>query len=98
MASSVKVTFTLDAETVARLRQTAERLKKPQSQVVREAVAEYAAAADRLSDAERRHLLDTFDRLVPQVPERPVRDVQAELGAVRQARRGGGRKTTSPRR
>ena len=36
----VKVTFTLDAATVTRLRTTAERLHVPQSQVVREAIAE----------------------------------------------------------
>jgi predicted transcriptional regulator len=34
----VKVTFTLDDQTVARLRQAAARLNRPQSQVVRDAV------------------------------------------------------------
>jgi predicted transcriptional regulator len=38
----VKVTFTVDDETVRTLRTIAERLGKPQSMVVREAVAEMA--------------------------------------------------------
>lgn len=89
----VKVTFTLDHETIARLRLTAERLRKPQSQVVREAVAEYAASTGRLSQVERRAMLDVFDRVVPTVPRRPLREVEAELRAVRSARRRGGRRT-----
>ena len=44
----IRVTFSLDEATVAEIRRTAARLKRPQSQVVREAVAEYAARADRL--------------------------------------------------
>jgi len=93
----VKVTFTLDDQTVARLRLTAERLRKPQSQVVREAVAEYAASAGRLSQAERHAMLDVFDRVVPAVPSRPVREVDAELRAVRAARRHGGRRRAARR-
>jgi predicted transcriptional regulator len=94
----VKVTFTLDGETVARLRLTAERLRKPQSQVVREAVAEYAASTGRLTDVERRRMLAAFDRVVPAVPRRPLREVEAELRAVRAARRRGGRRTSGRRR
>ena len=44
----VKVTFTLDDDTVARLRRIAARARKPQSLVVREAIAEYAARGERL--------------------------------------------------
>ena len=51
--ASQKVTFTLDADTVARLRTAAERLHLPYSQVVREAIAEYGARIGRLSEAER---------------------------------------------
>jgi hypothetical protein len=89
----VKVTFTLDDETVERLRLTAARLRKPQSQVVREAVAEYAAGAGRLSEAERRTMLAVFDRVVTAVPRRPAREVDAELRQIRDARRHGGRRT-----
>jgi hypothetical protein len=91
--ASIKLTFSLDAETVARLRQAAERLRLPQSQVVREAVAEYAARVGRLSEAERQALLRTFDRLVPLVPVRPARAVDDELRELRAARRRGGRRT-----
>jgi predicted transcriptional regulator len=88
---AVKLTFSLDDETVRHLRTTAERLRKPQSQVVREAVAEYAARAGRLSDAERAALLRAFDRLVPGLPSRPARAVDEEIRRVRAARRRGGR-------
>jgi predicted transcriptional regulator len=87
----VKVTFTLDDATVARLRQAAERLAKPQSQVVREAVADYALRAGRLSELERLRLLAEFDALVPRIPSRPVKEVDREVAGVRAARRRGGR-------
>jgi len=90
--ATTKVTFTLDVDTVERLRATAERLHKPQSQVVREAVAEYAARVDRLSDAERAAMLRAFDRLVSALPSRPARAVDAEIRQVRAARRRGGRR------
>ena len=93
----VKVTFTLDDETVERLRLTAARLRKPQSQVVREAVAEYAAAAGRLSETERRTMLEVFDRVVAAVPRRPAREVDQELREIRVARRRSGRRTASRR-
>jgi metal-responsive CopG/Arc/MetJ family transcriptional regulator len=88
----VKVTFSLDDETVAQIRRTAERLKKPQSQVVREAVGDYAARADRLSERERVRMLAVLDKLVRTQPTRSVKDVDKELGAIRAARRGGGRR------
>ncbi len=94
--ASLKLTFSLDADTVARLRQAAERLRIPQSQVVREAVAEYSARIGRLSDAERLALLKTFDRLLPLVPPRPAASVHAELRELRAARRRGGRRTGRP--
>lgn len=88
----VKVTFSLDHETVDRLRATAERLGKPQSLVVREAVAEYAARSGRLSDDERLAMLRVFDRVVPAIPIRSVAEVERELRTVRAARRAGGRR------
>lgn len=92
----VKLTFSLDAETVARLRTTAGRLRMPQSQVVREAVAEYAARVGLLSESERVSMLRAFDRLVPLVPPRPAAEVAAELRALRAARRRGGRRAEAP--
>jgi hypothetical protein len=35
--------------------------------------------------------LAAFDTLVPKIPSRPAREVDAELKALRQARRSGGR-------
>ena len=85
----VKVTFTLDEETVLRLRRTAARLARPQSQVVREAIREYDARSGKLTDDERRRLLEAFDRLVPAIAARPADDVRAEIEEVRAARRAG---------
>ena len=89
----VKVTFSLDDETVARLRRTAERLGKAQSHVVREAVAEYAARADRLSEGERARLLGVLDALAARPAGRSAREVDAEIRAIRAARRRGGRRS-----
>lgn len=88
----VKVTFTVDEETARTLRQTAARLGKPQSMVVREAVAEYAARAGRLTEAERRTMLGAVDRIMALPPTRRQADVSRELQEIRRARRAGGRR------
>jgi hypothetical protein len=88
----VRVTFSLDEPTVEAIRRTAARLRRPQSQVVREAVAEYAARADRLSDRERREALAVLERLRQAEPTRPAAAVDAELEGIRTARRAGGRR------
>jgi len=88
----VKVTFTLDEAAVERLRQAAARARKPQSQVVREAVKDYADRVGRLSEEERMRLLKVFDTVVPAIPLRPAARVDAELQAIRSARRKGGRR------
>jgi predicted transcriptional regulator len=87
-----RVTFSLDDVTVARIRQTAARLRKPQSHVVRDAVEEYAARADRLNDRERRHALSVLEGLRGAKPTRPAADVDRELTSIRAARRTGGRR------
>lgn len=89
----VKVTFTLDRPTVDELRQAADRLDRPQSFVVREAIHEYAHRIGQLSERERRTMLRVFDAVVPAIPTRPLRQVQAELTEIRAARRMGGRHT-----
>ena len=91
--SMVKATFTLDEATVAEIRRTAERLDMPQSRVVREAVAEYAARADRVSERERLRALAVIDTLRTQRPSRGAAAVDAELRAIRSARRRGGRRS-----
>jgi len=88
----LKVTFTLDDETIARLQDAAQRLAIPKSQVVREAVEEYHARIGKLSEAERLRMLDAFDRLVAAIPDRPAADVDEELAYIRKSRRTVGRK------
>jgi hypothetical protein len=90
-----KFTFVFDDATAAALKSTAARLQKSQSLVVREAVAEYAARAGRLTDAERRRMLGTIDAMMRRAPTRTAREVQAEIGDVRRARRAGGRRRPS---
>src|SRR5256712_13616917 len=95
----VKVTFTLDEATIDRLRRTAARVRKPQSQVVREAVKDYAERVGKLSEEERTRLLNLFDTVAPAIPLRPVARVDAALRAIRAARRrGGGRQGRRARR
>ena len=89
----VKVTFTLDAATVAEIRRTAARLGTAQSRVVREAIAEFAARADRLTERERLRVLGVLENLKPSPSTRPASEVDAELKAIRTARRQGGRRS-----
>jgi predicted transcriptional regulator len=90
-----RVTFSLDEATVAQIRQTAARLRKPQSHVVREAVADYAARADRLSERERLHAMGVLERLREAAVTRPAADVDEELRSIRTARSTGGRRQRS---
>ena len=83
----VKVTYSLDDATVRRIRRAAERLGRPQSQVVREAVAEYDARTDRLSEAERLRMLEVLDSLRGEPVTRSRTAVAAELREVRLSRR-----------
>ena len=83
----VKVTYSLDDTTVRRIRRTAERLGRPQSQVVREAVAEYDARTDRLSEAEQLRMLDVLDRLRSEPVARSRASADAELHEVGLSRR-----------
>ncbi len=91
--ASVKATFTLDEVTATRLAQTAERLKRPKSEVVREAIMDYSERTDRLSERERLEKLRLFDELMPRIRPRTDAEVDAELNAIRDARRSGGRRT-----
>lgn len=92
-----KVTFTLDVETISRLRRSAERLSKSQSEVVREAVRDYSERIGKLSEGERLALLERFDDLIPRIPPRPLKEVEEELRAIREARRTSGRRTAGKR-
>jgi predicted transcriptional regulator len=87
----VKLTFSVDEATARALRQTAERLNKPQSLVVREAVAEYAAHAGRLTEAERRRMLKTIDDISKRPASRPQAAADREVREIRRTRRQAGR-------
>ena len=89
----VKVTFTLDEKTLAKLDDASRQLEKPKSEVVREAVNQYHARMGRLSEQERQRILRVLDELAPLVPKRTRAEVDRELLAIRLARRAGGRRT-----
>ena len=93
--ATTKMTFTLDAETVARLRRTAERLGKPRSQVVRDAIHDLSERMGRLSERERLGMLEAFDEVISRIPQRPVSEVDRELRSIRKARRQGGWRSRS---
>jgi len=82
-----KVTFTLDDDTVDRLRRIATRLARPQSHVVREAIKEYDARAGKLSEEERARLLSVVDGMLKAPPTRSTAAVDTELRALRATRR-----------
>lgn len=84
---ATKVTFTLDDVTITRLEAAAEQLKKPKSQVVREAIGEYYQRMGRLSEAEKQRMLQAIDRIAPTIPRRPPGEIKRELEEIRASRR-----------
>jgi hypothetical protein len=84
-----KLTFSLDEETVRLLRRVADQKRKPQSLVVREAIAEYGAREDRLPDEERERRLAVLRELASQPPSRSGAEVSRELRDVKRPRRTG---------
>jgi len=90
---AIKATFTFDEATIALLRQTAERLGKPKSQVMREAIRDYHQRIGRLGERERIRLLRVFDEMIGRIPSRPQAEADKELRSIRLARRAGGRRS-----
>jgi hypothetical protein len=88
---ATKVTYTLDDETVERVKKLAQRQRKPQSQIVREAVAHYAGREDKLTPEERERKLAILREYGARLPTRSQEDVQRELEELRETRRGPGR-------
>ncbi len=84
-----KMTFSLDDETVRTLRAIAERKQKPQSVVVREAIVEYAAKDEKLSEAERTRKLQLIRHLKSRPPTRDQSRVDRELSDLRRSRKTG---------
>ena len=87
-----KMTFTLDDETVRTIRTLAERRRKPQSVVVREAVAAFAEQEQKLDQAERARRLRVLDELASKPRTRPQAEVDQELRRIRLGRRAGWRR------
>jgi len=92
--ATVKVTFTLDSATLARLQDAASTLALPKNEVIRKAIWELHDRIGRLSERERIRLLQTFDDVMPRIPTRTLANVQRELKSLRQARHRGRRSNT----
>lgn len=89
--ATVKMTFTLDEVTAKRLNLAAIRVSKPKSEVVREAIQDYYAKTDRLSEAERLRMLRALEEYMAKASTRGQKEVDRELREIRRARRSGGR-------
>jgi predicted DNA-binding protein len=89
-----KVTFTLDDQAIHRLNNAAERLKKPKSEIVREAIADYHERIGKLSEAERLRMLKILHEIRSRPSERSQAEVEREIAEIRAARRGGGRRSS----
>lgn len=90
--ATVKATFTLDQPTLVRLDDAAERLAKPKSEIVREAIHDFHERIGKLSESERLRMLAVIDEIAKRPPTRPQSEVDAELKEIRRARRQGGRR------
>ncbi len=86
-----KVTFTVDQQTIDRLNDAAERTKKPKSEVVREAIADYHERIGKLSETERLRLIKIMEDIMSRPPTRPQEEVDRELAEIRELRRLPGR-------
>lgn len=87
-----KVTFSVDDRTAAAIREYARIEGKPQSVVVREAVAAYGDTRDRISAAEqarRERAIEDYRRTLGARLARPHDAVDRELNEVRLSRRRG---------
>jgi predicted transcriptional regulator len=90
-----KVTYTLDDATVAKIRRTAARTNKPQSAIVREAVARYGEGLDHPPPEEVRRKLKILDAIMAMPPTRSAGAVDRELQELRRSRRAGWRRPPS---
>ena len=89
-----KVTFTLDDETVAQIRRLAGRGRRPQSAIVREAIAHFAAREATLTPEERERKLAVLREIRERTPgpdDKTAADADRELRELRLVRRGRGR-------
>jgi hypothetical protein len=84
-----KLTFSLDEDSVQTLRRVSERSRKPQSLIVREAIAQYAEREEMLSPDERDRLLAVLQRIRQRPATRLASAVRDELREIRRSRRTG---------
>ena len=84
-----KLTFSLDDGTVQALRRVSDRSRKPQSLIVREAIAQYAEREEVLAPDERDRLLAVLRRIKQRPATRPASAVREELLEIRRSRRTG---------
>jgi hypothetical protein len=92
----VKVTFTLDEKTVGKLQDASQRLSKPKSEIVREAVLDYHARMGRLSEKERLRMMRVLEEHLASPADRTQAEVDRELKELRSSRRSGWRGRTIP--
>src|SRR5919204_4063843 len=85
-----KLTFSLDEATVEKLRKTAQRLRKPQSVVVREAIGQYAAQEDLTTPEERERILKAIAEFKKRPITRTREDALREIEEIRRSRRAAG--------
>lgn len=84
-----KLTFSLDEASLQTLRRVAERSRKPQSLIVREAIALYAEREEVLPVEERERMLAVLRRIKQRPATRPASAVREELKEIRRSRRAG---------
>ena len=84
-----KLTFSLDDATVQKLRQVSERTRKPQSLIVREAIAQFAEREELLAPEERERLLGVLRTIRGRPATRSAPAVREELQEIRRSRRAG---------
>lgn len=86
-------TLKLDEETIQQIESAAEHLGKSNSEVVKEAIADYRDLPDRSTPAERQRMLKALDEMMRTPSPKSAEDVRREIEEIRAARRGGGRRT-----
>lgn len=79
----VTMTFTVDDETARTLRTTAGRLRKSQSLVIREAVAEYAARAGRAAGPDAHETLADMTAAITRPTRRSETELDGEIETIR---------------
>ena len=78
----MRATFSIDESSLLALERSAAALNKSKSEIVREAVIEYDARRDRLSEKERQAKLSVISKLSSLPPDRTEDDVQTELAEI----------------